>query len=353
MRRTAKAALTLASTVATMAALAAVAAGPARATTYPPPSIHLACLPADGETMDGTVCVLPPGVTTAPNNYSATIAVTKRGTAGPTITFALTAGSLPPGLTLAAQANSSGAGTITGNPTKTGTFNFTVKATDGGLTSTLAYQITITVQGPPDQLVCSLAANGADLENGLCVLPDAIDGLPYAGHLLTSHQAGGTLSIVSGALPAGLTLPATFTGSGDTISGTPPVSATNTTVDFTVQGTGDQGQPLYQTYQIFVTPDEPLAVVLPASGSTLEPGTVGQAYAQDFFFSGGGNPYTWSLISGAFPPGLSLTTFSDPRDANDELAGTPTTAGTYTFTMKVSDYDGQQATQQFTLTIQS
>ena len=34
-------------------------------------------------------------------------------------------------------------------------FNFTVKATDGNLTSTLAYQITITVQGPPDQLLCN------------------------------------------------------------------------------------------------------------------------------------------------------------------------------------------------------
>ena len=47
------------------------------------------------------------------------------------------------------------------------------------------------------------ADNGGSLESGICVLPDAIDGLPYAGHLLTSHQAGGTLSIVAGALPAG------------------------------------------------------------------------------------------------------------------------------------------------------
>jgi hypothetical protein len=83
--------------------------------------------------------------------------------------------------------------------------------------------------------VCALGANGAVLENGICVLPDAIDGMHYAGHLLTSHQAGGTLSIVSGALPPGLALPATFTGSGDTIGGTPPEQATNVTDDFTVQ----------------------------------------------------------------------------------------------------------------------
>jgi hypothetical protein len=58
------------------------------------------------------------------------------------------------------------------------------------------------------------------------------------------------------------------------------------------------------------------------------------------------------LASGQLPPGLSLRTFSDPRDANDELTGTPTTAGTSTFTMRLSDYNGQQATQQFTLVIQ-
>jgi len=95
-----------------------------------------------------------------------------------------------------------GSGTvITGNPAQAGTFNFTIKATDGSLTSTLAYQITITVQGPPDQLLCDSA--GDFLESGVCVLPDAIAGLPYAGQLSTSHNVGGTLRIVAGALPAG------------------------------------------------------------------------------------------------------------------------------------------------------
>ena len=51
-------------------------------------------------------------------------------------------------------------------------------------------------------------------------------------------------------------------------------------------------------------------------------------------------------------PGLGLKTFSDPRDANDELAGTPTTAGTYTFAVRLTDYNGQQATRQFTVTIE-
>jgi large repetitive protein len=346
MRPITTAVLTLAAAASTAAALA-LAAGPASAKTYPPPRLSLPCTaPANNGTLEGSVCALPPGQTTAPNNYSATIAVSKTGAAA-TITFTVTAGSLPPGLTMPASSPSGSSPVISGNPTQTGTFNFTIKATGGGLTATQAYQITITVQGPPDQLVCSPSVNGGFLENGVCMLPDAIDGVPYQGHLVTSHQAGGNLSVVSGALPPGLTLPATFTGSGDTIGGTPTGQAAD---EFTVQGTGDQGQPLYQVYSIVVDPDQPLAIN--ASGGTTLVGIVGGAFAQDFFVSGGGNPYTWSVASGQIPPGLTLQSSAGPRDANNELAGTPTTAGTYTFTMKLTDYDGQQATQQFTAIIE-
>ena len=291
--------------------------------------------------MHGSICALPFGQTTAPNAYSQTIAVSRVGSAGPNVTFAVTAGSLPAGLALGASSGTSAV--ISGNPTRAGTFNFTIKATDANLTSTLAYQITVTVAGPPDQLVCTPAANGGFLENGVCVLPDAVIGVSYQGHLVTSHQVGGTLSIVTGALPAGLSLPATFGPSGDIVGGTPGQLTGG--ASFTVQGTGDQGQPLYQAYSIAVDPNQPLAVVLPAVGSTLSPGMVGGAYAQNFFLSGGAAPYTWSLASGQLPPGLALRTFSDPRDANDELAGTPVTAGTYTFTMRLTDYNGQQASQ--------
>jgi len=350
VRRITKAALTLAAMVSTATTLAALAAGPASA-TYRPPSIRQVCTAAaNGGIMEGTVCVLPPGVTTAPNSYSATIAVSKTGAAGATVTFALTAGSLPPGLTMPAQ---SGSGTvITGNPTKAGTYGFTVKATDGSLTATLAYQITVTVQGPPDQLLCT-AANGSYLVSGVCMLPDATLGVPYQGHLATSHNAGGTLSIVAGALPAGLSLPATFGASGDVVSGTvtQPLGDYNT-YTFTVQGTGDQGQPLYQAYQISVDPDQPLTITLAAGGSTLPPAMAGGAYTWDFSLSGGAAPYTWSVASGSLPPGLALTSpYATSGDNNSQLSGTPTTAGTYPFTIRVSDYDGQQATQQFSLTV--
>src|SRR6516165_2288622 len=346
VRRATKAAVTLAAAVSMAAALAVVAAGPAAA-SYPR-SVHLQCTaaPVNGA-LHGSVCALAFGQTTAPNNYSATIAATKVGLASYPVTFTLTAGSLPLGLTMSTQSATSVV--ITGNPTKPGTFNFTIKAAVGSHISTMTYQITVTVQGPPDQLLCS-AANGSFLSSGVCVLPDATVGVPYQqGQLVTSHGAGGTLTVVSGSLPPGLSLPGTFTGSSDIVGGTPTDPGVEPGRNFTVQGTGDQGQPLYQAYTINVDQNVPLFIN--ASGGTDLGGTVGQTFSAYFFVSGGAAPFSWSVASGKLPPGLALQTFSDPRAANHELAGTPTTAGTYTFTMRLTDYQGDQATQQFTATI--
>ena len=67
VRRTTKAALTLTAAIGMAAALAGVAAGPAAAKPYPPPSVHLICTaaPTNG-VLHGSVCVLPFGQTTAP-----------------------------------------------------------------------------------------------------------------------------------------------------------------------------------------------------------------------------------------------------------------------------------------------
>jgi len=79
--------------------------------------------------LHGSVCALAFGQTTAPDNYSATIAATKVGLPTNPVTFTLTGGSLPPGLTMSTQSATSVV--ITGNPAKAGTFNFTIKAAVG------------------------------------------------------------------------------------------------------------------------------------------------------------------------------------------------------------------------------
>ena len=60
-------------------------------------------------------------------------------------------------------------------------------------------------------------------------------------------------------------------------------------------------------------------------------GTTGASYTATFTASGGTAPYTWSLASGALPVGLAL----DPSAG--VVAGTPTTPGSSTFTLRVAD----------------
>lgn len=72
----------------------------------------------------------------------------------------------------------------------------------------------------------------------------------------------------------------------------------------------------------------PLTIVT----SALAGGTVGTSYLQSVSASGGTLPYTWSIVPGlgTLPPGLSLS-------AGGVITGTPTTAGTYNFTVRVTD----------------
>jgi hypothetical protein len=199
-----------------------------------------------------------------------------------------------------------------------------------------------------DMLVCSPGSNGGTLVNGVCVLPAGNVGQPYEGFIITSNNSGGTFAIVAGSLPPGLSMPASYGASGTIVAGTPTRQGT---FPFTVKGTDQQGQPLQQAYSITIGAPPPLTIVLPAAGSTLPDGRVGTAYAQSFALSGGVAPYTWSVAAGKLPPGLRLVSTAAPADNNNELAGTPARAGTFVFTMKVTDGADSHATQQFSLTI--
>jgi hypothetical protein len=71
---------------------------------------------------------------------------------------------------------------------------------------------------------------------------------------------------------------------------------------------------------------------------------VGQSFVAQLPAAGGTPPYRWTFVSGALPPGLSVT--SDGR-----LVGTPTTAGTYDFVLQLTDDVDASATGLFTETL--
>lgn len=77
----------------------------------------------------------------------------------------------------------------------------------------------------------------------------------------------------------------------------------------------------------------------------INDGLVGRAQNPKIRVSGGVYPYTYSMVSGALPPGIHLDT------ANGNLAGTPAAAGQYTFTIGVRDKNNAYAERQFTQVI--
>jgi hypothetical protein len=84
-----------------------------------------------------------------------------------------------------------------------------------------------------------------------------------------------------------------------------------------------------------------IITVLPA---TLPAGALGQPYTQTLSASGGSAPYTFSISSGSLPPGLLLS-------AAGLVSGTPTSVGSFTFTVQASDANGCIGARTYTIVI--
>jgi hypothetical protein len=98
---------------------------------------------------------------------------------------------------------------------------------------------------------------------------------------------------------------------------------------------------------VFIYPGQgggggPLSIT---SNSPLPNGTVGVPYSQTLLATGGTLPYTWSVIAGSLPAGVTL----NPQTGI--LAGSPTTAGTANFTLQVRDAAQTTAQRPFSITI--
>src|SRR5215831_15606309 len=202
-----------------------------------------------------------------------------------TLSWAVSQGSLPAGLTL------SQTGTIFGTPTNTGTSNFTVKVTDAlSQSATKVFSLTIT------QLTITTAS-----------LPNGFQGQAYSQTLQASGGSG-TLSwaVSQGSLPAGLTLSQT-----GTIFGTPTNTGTSV---FTVKVTDALSQSATKVFSLTITQ-------LTITTASLPNGFQGQAYSQTLQASGGSGTLSWAVSQGSLPAGLTLS-------QTGTIFGTPTNTGT-------------------------
>jgi hypothetical protein len=149
-------------------------------------------------------------------------------------------------------------------------------------------------------------------------------------------EAPYTWSLVSGALPSGITL-----SSAGLISGA--TSAAPTTYNFTVQARDALG----------CTATKSFALTVLCPNITMDPATLGDAtqyvsYSQTFTASGGTSPYAWSITGGALPSGLTQ------NPATGRLSGTPGVAaapGVYSFTVQAQDAFGCSVSTNYSLTV--
>lgn len=212
------------------------------------------------------------------------------------LTYSIWDGALPAGLALAN-------GIVSGTPTQLGNYDVLIGATDGtnygyvSISGTVSSNIVISPSSlPPMILNSSIGATTINAFGGIA---------PY------------TYSISSGSLPAGLSL----TGSG-ILYGAPTATGP---YSFTLSIADSKGTLSAITYSGSIGEG---ALTLSNSPTNMD-FTVGDGVAYNLDSSGGRSPYTYAIVAGALPTGVSLS--------NGIISGTPTNAGSYSFVLQIRD----------------
>ncbi|MEO7860445.1 MAG: putative Ig domain-containing protein, partial [Nitrospirales bacterium] len=216
--------------------------------------------------------------------------------------------------------------TISGTPLNgsqgTTSHTFTVRdSTSPVLTGTRTYSLSIVLPAPPNITTTSL--------------PNGTVTKPYSRSL---QRTGGTPPFswsFTGTLPSGLILDS----STGVISDTPTAAGP---FNFTVQVTDSLSQSDTQPLSIFIDLPAPPNITT----TTLPNGTVASAYSQSVKAAGGTGALTWNISAGSLPTGLNPI---DPTTG--QITGTPSAAGTFTFTVQATDTLNQFDSQELSITI--
>jgi len=251
------------------------------------------------QTITISPATIPSGSVGAP--YSQTFAAT-----GGLAPFVYIISVNPPGLTF-----NPATGVLSGTPTQTGVFEFTIRASDtAGQIGLRNYSLTV---------VAGLQITTTSLNGG-------VERTPYSQALAaTGGVPPYSWRIASGPLPDGLQLNA----STGVITGTAFVASTTALVVEVSDGTGAR---VTRAFTLNILPG-----VSVQTAGTLPNGTVGTAYSFNLAARGGTTPYRWRVRDGLLPDGLAVV-------ESGAISGTPTRSGRFTATVEVTDAAGQTAT---------
>ena len=253
----------------------------------------------------------PPSSATVGTPYSYTF--TASGSPTPNFTLA-PGGSLPPGLNLQTLT-----GILSGTPTTLGTYNFQIQAANSsGGNPDITPMITIGVGNASAAPSITTTTTSSTVQVG--------QSLSFT--VTASGQPTPSLS-VTGPLPSGISFVDNGDGTG-TFSGTPP-NGSEGTYPVTLTAANGVSPAATQTFTFIVTGIAPAFV----NQSAPPTAAVGTAYSYTYTSTGDPVP-TYTLASGSLPPGLTIA-------STGALSGTPTTAGTYSFTIQAANGTGTPA----------
>jgi uncharacterized protein YhjY with autotransporter beta-barrel domain len=204
----------------------------------------------------------------------------------------------------------------TPNPGYAGSDSFTYTASDA-YTTTPAATVSIAMEAPNVTL-------------GPASLSPATASNAYQQVLQANGGAAPYRYAVSGTLPPGLSLSA----NGE-LRGTPTVAG-SFAFEVTVTDSSSGAGPFSATQRYTLQVEAPALQL----DDNLPPGSGAQDYRQPLTASGGTAPYRFQLTAGALPPGLVLS-------ESGQIGGTPAAAGSYAFTVQVTDANGFTGTQTY------
>src|SRR5581483_3657974 len=200
--------------------------------------------------------------------------------------WSISAGALPPGLGLTFASCSA---SISGTPTKAGTFGFTVTVVDQASEIMTSRSFSVNIVGSLTITTPVVLPAGVANQNYNLQLT-AAGGSPLYQWTVPASAAGPNV------LPAGLTLSTT-----GVLSGT-PTTAGNYGFELTVTDSANASTTAF--FQLAITP--PLVIT---TGSPLPTGTINTAYSQQVSATGGTSPYTFTIATPTTaPPGMVIST---------------------------------------------